>query len=233
MDFFAQRRRVEAKRFGGGHDGQALGGILRAALRLWVKAGSGIDLVAPEFQAHGRGHARRIHVQNAAAARKLAGPLDLFGALKAAGQKLFLERFGREDIARMHGECVGFEHRGRHRILQSAVRAGEHGVARTVLNARKDREPLTGIFARSRLILVEAQIPYGEKQRAHPQRGQVFQEPVRFRFIGTKAEHALPGVEPKTVKQHGLVNAGKARQGRRQGLLFDGIEQERVVAVLF
>ena len=135
FDLFGERLRVVDQRLHSGREGQLLNGF-RAALRLQVKQGERVDLIAPVFQAHGIGGVRREDVQDAAALGELPGAVDLRSALITAGDQRGDHLF--------HGDALpGGDRDGalaqllrRDRILQGRVQAGDHRVALAVQDAR-------------------------------------------------------------------------------------------------
>ena len=88
--------RKRGQGFRAGQAGQ-LGHCAAAALAADVKAGHGIDLVAPELDTHGGKRLRRIEVENAAADRKLTRALNLYAAL-IAGSGQFVGQFVQRDL---------------------------------------------------------------------------------------------------------------------------------------
>ena len=190
---------------------------LGAPLALGIEKAHGVHVVAPELHAHRLRIRRGEKVQNAAAARKLARPLDLCRAQIAAAQQCILSVLGRQGaaVANFKGRLQQFFLR--HGALQQTRDRAHHGRRRPGSERIKRAQALLLRLARDALDRVKRIVARRQQRHVLPQQGgEVFLKQLGCRLVRTHGQHRRIELRVHRRRQQRPRARRQARNARRK-----------------
>ena len=143
-----------------------------------------VDLVAPEFNAHGGFHVGGIEVEDLAADGKLAGAVDAVAPHIARAEQQGGEVFALDGVAGAQRAGVGAEILGRDRVLGQALAGHADGLQPPARQVAEHGQAAVFILAPGALDGAQQIVPRREHGRRHAQRVEVGRKTGGFGLAG-------------------------------------------------